>query len=99
MLFRSKKEAEQRNVQPEQLAHDLLAHALDESELELPSLDELVRQIRSTRKNENLSTLPNASLADALRSGPTDLSFNLEEWEAEWEKAEKELEQLNLNIN
>ena len=36
------------------------------------------------------------SLADALRAAPAEPDFDLDEWEAEWAKAEEELEKLNL---
>ena len=91
------KKAKQRKMRPEQLAHDLLELALGETELDLPSMEELIHQIQSLPKNSSLVSMPKASLADALKSGPIDPDFDLEEWEAEWAKAEKELEQLNLN--
>lgn len=93
------RKAQQRKIRPEQLAHDLLELALDENDLDLPSMRELIQQIRSLPKNESSISMPKASLAEALQSGPADPNFDLEEWEAEWAKAEKELEQLNLNSN
>ncbi|MEM7798583.1 MAG: hypothetical protein AAF633_05275 [Chloroflexota bacterium] len=94
-----KRKAEQRKVRPEQLAHDLLELALDESDLDLPSMEELVRKIRALPKDKNVISLPKASLADALRGAPTDPNFDLDTWESEWARAEKELEKLNRNDN
>ena len=89
-----KRQAQQRKMQPEQLAHDLLEIALYENDLDLPAMEELVQQIRSLPKNDNLVSLPKALLGKALKSGPTNPDFDLEEWEAEWARAEKELKQL-----
>ena len=40
-------------------------------------------------------TVPLGSLADALRSGPTDPHFDLEAWERSWKRAEQELKWIN----
>ena len=91
-----KEEAQQRKVRPEQLAVNILIDFLDDQQDDgIPSVAEVVRQIRSLPKDDRFVSLPEKSLADMLKNAPADPDFDLEQWEAEWEKVEEELEQLS----
>ncbi|MEZ4657984.1 MAG: hypothetical protein R2911_10460 [Caldilineaceae bacterium] len=88
------REAQRRQRTLEQVVVDILTHAFAEDPT--PSVSEVVARIKAAPPNPAMVTQPQGSLADALRNGPTDTSFDLRAWEAEWERAEKELKRVNL---
>lgn len=62
----------------------------------VPSVSEVVNRIKAIPPNTDLIRQPEGSLADALRDGPTDPDFDLEQWQKEWEAAEAEIKRINL---
>ena len=88
------REAKNRQLSPEQVATDILTNAL-ENDL-IPTVTEVVARIKATPPNPAMITPSQGSLADALRSGPTDPNFDLETWRRNWAMAENELKRINL---
>lgn len=62
----------------------------------IPSVAEVVSQIKAMPPNTAMIREPQGSLADALRDGPDDPDFDLEQWEKDWAAAEAELKRINL---
>ena len=62
-------EARNRRTTPEQVIIDILADVLD-GDLR-PTVPEVVAHIKSMPPNPAMITMPQGSLAEALRSGPT----------------------------
>lgn len=52
---------------------------------------EVVTRIKSTPPNPAMITPPQGDLAEALRNGPTDPSFDLKTWKQAWGVAEAAL--------
>ena len=82
-------EAKKRQLTPEQVIVDILAHALADDVTS--SVSEVVARIKATPPNPAMITQPQGSLVEALQSGPTDPDFDLATWEREWAMAEEEL--------
>ncbi|MEM7535380.1 MAG: hypothetical protein AAF639_24595 [Chloroflexota bacterium] len=59
------------------------------------SVADVVARIKATPPNPAMITYPEASLAEALRDGPTDPDFDLAAWEQAWAMAEDELKRIN----
>lgn len=87
------REAKMRQRTPEQVVVEILARAFAEDQT--PTVAEVVARIKATPPNPAMITLPQGSLADALRNGPTDPAFDLPAWEAEWAQAEEVLKRIN----
>ena len=62
----------------------------------IPSVAEVVARIQALSPNPAMVTQPKGSLADALRDGPTNPDFDLQQWEQEWAEAEAELKRIDL---
>ena len=88
------REAKNRKLSPEQVVVDILTNALEDDTI--PTVAEVVTRIKLTPPNSAMITLPQGSLAEALRNGPTDPHFELDVWERDWATAEEELKRINL---
>ena len=87
-------EAKKRRRTPEQIVVEIVEAALETDVT--PSVAQVVARIKATAPNPALVTLPQGSLAEALRDAPTDPDFDLETWENQWSAAEAELKRINL---
>lgn len=76
------------------LALKLLADAL-EADDDFPTLEEIVAQIKSTPPDPTAIHPPQDSLLQLLLTSPTDLSFDLQEWEQEWGRVEAEMKAIS----
>ena len=85
------REAKNRGRSPEQVIIDILTRALEDDSI--PTVADVVSRIKATPPNPAMITRPQGSLAEALRHGPTDPSFDLAAWERDWAMAEEELKE------
>ena len=67
-----------------ELILNILDDVLEEDDFGL-SLDEVVAKIQALPPNPNNIRPAIGSLAEALRESPTDPTFNLAEWQQEWQ--------------
>ena len=88
------REAKNRRRSPEQVIIDILTNALEDDPI--PAVADVVARIKAIPPNPAMITLPQGSLSEALRHGPTDPAFDLDAWERDWAMAEEELKRVNL---
>lgn len=88
---RLKREATAHDLSLEEYALGLLDNALEQ--IESPTLETVVANIKAIPPNPNSIRAATGSLAEALQSGPTDLDFDLEQWSREWDSVESEMNQ------
>lgn len=88
-----KEEAKKYHRTPESLIADIVAKAFED---EVSSVAEVVARIKATPPNPAMVKPPQGSLAEALRNGPVDPDFDIDEWRSEWAVAEEELKRINL---
>ena len=82
--------AKAKNISIEEYAIEIFRESV-ENEDDIPSVDEVVDRIRSTPPNPNNIRKATGSKADALRlMKKDDPNFDLEAWQKEWDKVEKE---------
>jgi hypothetical protein len=72
------------------------ADSLPDSERATAELLELVERIRTRPSSSTAITPPRRSLAEALAVQPEDPAFDLDEWEQEWSRVEREIKRIEL---
>lgn len=72
----------------EKMATHLLDEALDDS---LPSLEDVIKRIRSLPPGLVIEPTSGISLAEALRNAPEDPEFDEAEWTVQWQAVEAEM--------
>ena len=87
------RKAERQNLSVEELALDILDHALGTEE-PFPSPEEGVAEIRATPPNPRSIRSASGSLAEALRNAPDDPDFDLAAWNRGWAAVEVEMQAL-----
>ncbi len=76
-------------VSPEALAAQILEEALV-GEI-FPTLEEVIAKIKALPPNPHAIRPATASLKELLENAPVDPDFDLEAWQREWAKVEKEM--------
>ena len=92
--YKVKAEAKKQKRTLEQVVIDRLTQTFAEDDV--PTVAEVVARIKATPPNPAMITPAQGDLADALRTGPADPTFDLETWEQEWATAEAEMKRVNL---
>lgn len=95
---RLKREATAHDLSLEEYALGLLDNALEqaasptrEEQEQLPTLEEVVANIRALPPNPNSIRLATGSLAEALGNAPSDPDFDLAQWTRDWGAVESDM--------
>ncbi len=84
-------EAANRQLSLDELVVDVLVNAFEHEQDDVPTLDQVVAEIRAIGPNPASFHPATQSLADLLLNAPDDPSFDLEKWNREWTMAEAEM--------
>ena len=89
--------ASQQRRSAQEIVIDLLNRALGSAEYDdLETPEQVVARIQALPRNPDALRPAQGSLADALRNTLTNDSFDLEEWQREWDKVEAELREMTI---
>ena len=90
---RLRQEANEKHLSLEEFTLGILTESLD-MDSEFPTLDEVVARIKAMPPGRHGLSPASGTMAEALRSGPTDPEFDLGRWQSDWARVEAEMRAL-----
>lgn len=91
LIQRLQQEADSRQLSLDKLVATILDNTLAGRQNDQPGLQEIIAEIKALEPSQDSFHPATQSLADLLADAPDDPSFDLEEWNREWARAEAEI--------
>jgi hypothetical protein len=91
LMQRLQEEADSRQLSLDKLVATILDNTLASRHNDQLRLQEIVAEIKALEPSQDSFHPATQSLADLLANAPDDPSFDLEEWNREWARAEAEI--------